>query len=313
MRTVFVALFVLLGASLPEPAAACSCEARTVADIHDKAQVLALVRVGSMVPLVEADGKPYRTWPYELINTFKGQLRADWLWTWVSETSCDTHLTAGAYYLVSTNEDGYVEFCDARRLPEDPAADGEIKVLKAFTAGVIPVLTQPWTFTAGKKACRMSHRFAFGRGDLLFYFEPDAPERHAIRPPDEVRGMQASYEPGSMNLFVSYPFGESLVEGTGRVIIGEREWPTRRTLIDASWASGNEVLEERDAMEILSELEDASSISIAWEMHELPEYLAELWPEYPTGTAETSYLFLGDSVERFRACLARGFPDDAAP
>jgi len=143
MRTVFVAMFVLLGASLPEPAAACSCEARTVAAIHDKAQVLALVRVGPAVPLVEADGRPYLTWPYELIDTYKGRLRAEWLWSWVDGLSCDTRLAAGAYYLVSTNDDGYVSFCDVRRLAADPSADGDIKVLNALGKGAGPAPTQP--------------------------------------------------------------------------------------------------------------------------------------------------------------------------
>lgn len=288
MRFVFVAIIAMLGASLPLSASACSCEARTIADIYDKSQVLVLVRVGAAVPLVEADGKPYRTWPYELIDTYKGQLAADWLWTWASELSCDTHLASGAYYLVSTNDDGYVDFCDARQLPEDPASDGEIKVLKAFRAGVIPVLPQPWTFAEGNRSCRISHRFPYGRGELRFYFGP-----------------------ALMSLLVNYPLAEYLVEGTGRVVIGEREWPTRRNLMEAPWTSGYEVVDEKDTLEILSELEDASSIAIAWEMHQLPEYMVKMWPGYPAGTAETSYLFLGDAVERFRACLARGALDDA--
>jgi hypothetical protein len=143
MRTVFAAIFMLLGASLPVPAAACTCAAPTVAELHGEAQILALVRVGPAVALAEADGKPYRTWPYELIDTYKGQLRADWLWSWVSETSCDTHLAAGAYYLVSTNDDGYVSFCDVRRLAEDPSVDGDIKALKALADGAGPALMQP--------------------------------------------------------------------------------------------------------------------------------------------------------------------------
>ena len=287
MRYALAVFCVILGASIPGTGEACSCEARTVAEIYDKAQVLALVRVGAEVPLVEADGKPYRTWPYQLIDTYKGQLAADWLWTWVRETSCDTRLEKDAYYLLSTNDDGHVDSCDARRLLADPAVDGEIKVLNAFMAGAIPVLTQPWEFAEGKNGCRLSHRFSFGRGDLQFYFEP-----------------------GLMSLFVNYPFNEYLVEGTGRVVIGKREWPTRRSLAEAPWASIYETVDEKDALEILAQLDDASSIAIAWEMQGLPEHWARIWPAYPAGTAETAYLFLGDAAERFGACVARRVPDD---
>jgi hypothetical protein len=92
---------------------------------------------------VEADGRPYLTWPYELIDTYKGRLRAEWLWSWVDGLSCDTRLAAGAYYLVSTNDDGYVSFCDVRRLAADPSADGDIKVLNALGKGAGPAPTQP--------------------------------------------------------------------------------------------------------------------------------------------------------------------------
>jgi hypothetical protein len=312
VKNVFIAIIVLLGASLPIPAVACSCDARTVADIYDRAQVLALVRVGAMVPLVEADGKRCRTWPLELIETYKGHVTAEWLWSSGDSASCGAHLAAGAHYLISTNDDGYVGLCDVRRLPEDPTTDGEIEVLNAFKAGAIPVLTQPWTFAESNKSCRISHRFPSGRGELRFYFEPDTPGRHDARPPGENRGIQAAYEPGSVSLFVGYPFAQYLVEGTGRVIIGAKKWPTRRSLTEASWVSGYEVVNGKDALEILSELEDASSIAMAWEMHELPKYMADLWPEYPTGTAETSYVFVGDSIEHFRACLARGGLDEPA-
>ena len=143
MRTVFATILVLLGASLPLPAAACSCAPLTVAELHGKARVLVLVKVGAAVPLVEADGRAYQTWPYELIDTYKGQLRAEWLWSWVDGLSCDTHLAAGAYYLVSTNDDGHVRFCDVRRLAEDPSADGDIKALNALAEGSSPAPTQP--------------------------------------------------------------------------------------------------------------------------------------------------------------------------
>ena len=312
VRSLIVLIISLVGASLPIPAVACSCEARTIADIHDKAQVLVLVRVGAEVPLVEADGKPYRTWPYELIERYKGDLTADWLWTRVRRSSCDMRLAPGAYYLVSTNGDGYVDFCDVRRLPEDPAADGEIKVLNAFRAGTIPALTQPWTFVKSDRSCRISHRFPSGHGELRFYFGADGPEHNGTERLDQDRAMQASRGPVSLRLFVRYPFGEYFADGTGRIVIGKREWHTRRIPTETTRASGYEVVGGEDALEILSELEDASSVAITWEMRELPRHLAEQWPEYPVGNAETSRPFVGDSVERFRACLVHVGMDQPA-
>ena len=92
---------------------------------------------------MEADARPYQSWPYELIDTYKGQLKAEWLWSWVDGLSCDTYLAAGAYYLVSTNDDGHVRFCDVRRLAEDPSADRDIKALKALGESAGPTSNQP--------------------------------------------------------------------------------------------------------------------------------------------------------------------------
>lgn len=311
-----------LGLSIPQVASACSCADRPITERYESSTVLFLATAGPTSSETDETGDPIRTWTFETVEVYKGDVSFNRLWSEAS-TTCVAYLSDGAKYLVSTDESGSVSLCSTWRVDEDPDTTAEIEMLDAYKANRIPELTEPWSYAETAEICQLSHQFVSGGGYLQFYFrfkdpqEPQtrqyrypipysAPGGREFKPPIEDRGAHPSMVSGFMNLRVRFPMDEYVRENTGRVIIGDKEWSTRRTLMEAPWAFAYEVIGEKEAKEILAKLPSAPSVSIAWTMLEVPIYREERYPGYPNVSASTPYLYLSNSVVKFQECLERG-------
>lgn len=315
---------IILATSVPGPAAACSCARQSLSERYRESQVLVLVKAGAIRIDEGGEGGQRSGWSFEVLELFKGEPAFDTLWPTSSEESpCGAHLTEGARYLVSADARGRIGLCNAWPLDDNPRIAAEIDLLHAYGTGTIPGLTEPWIYTESDEICSLNHRLATGGGQLQFFYRFRQPEHPATlqyrypvpptaarnrqnKPAVEDLGPHPSQEPGFMNLRVRFYSGEYVRENTGKVVIGEREWHTRRSLMEEPWAMPYEVVEDKQAREILAALAKASSVSLTWEFSALPEYQQQRHSGYPGASAATEYLYFGDAMAGFQACLERG-------
>jgi len=286
-----------------------------------------LVNAGPTVTDVDAAGRIRRSWSFERLVQYKGEPGFDRLWSSGDEALCGAYLVEGEQYLVSAADDGRVSFCSTWRVGSTVNAGTAIDVLNAYISGRIPELVEPWSYTEGSEICLLNHQLTDGGAYLQFHYrfkEPEHPDARQYpypvpytrdggsqaRPPIEDRGVHPSYTPGFMNLRVRFPSGEYVSENSGTVVIGEKHWRTRRTLMEAPWAIPYEVVDEKEAREILAALQDASSVAVKWNFRQLPRAQQYGYPDHPEASASTPYLFFGDAIARFQECLDRGLRQD---
>ncbi len=316
-------LALCISLSIPGGAFACSCGDMPIPERFREAKILFLVRAGPTTRDVDKEGNETRRWTYEVIELYKGEPNFETLWSSGGGASCGAHLAESQHYLISTGDDGEVSLCSMSRIGDDPNSDAEIDVLNAYKYGEISQLTEPWIFSETPDICSVGHQFSSGGGYLEFFYrfrEPEhldtrqyefpipftAPGGREPKPPIEDRGPHPSTELGYFELRIRFGSGRHVEEGTARLVIGEREWSTRRTLMEAPWAFPYEVIDEEGAREVLAALGDASSLSVKWKLWELPGYRQKWYPDYPIASMQTSQLYLGDAISSFHECVDRG-------
>lgn len=324
----YLALLILcVVLPIPHSTNACSCADVPITERFADAQVLLLVKAGPTSRETDEEGREIRKWPFEVIELYKGEPRFELLWSSGGGASCGAHLGEGQHYLISTGDDGRVGLCSMSRIGGDPAEDAEIDVLNAHKHGALPELTEPWSFSEFTETCSVNHQFSSGGGYLQFFYRFKVPEHQdnrqyrfpipftapggrEVRHPVEDRGPHPSSHPGFLNLRVRFGSGRHVEEGSAKLVVDDRQWQTRRTLMEAPWAFPYEVIDEKETREILTALVDASSVSVTWALWELPSYQQKWYPDYPNASTHTSVLYFGDAISNFQECVERGVVQD---
>ena len=322
-----VVCMLVLGLLVPHAATACSCADRPITERYTDSKFLLLVIAGPTIKERDNEGDEIRTWSFKMVEHYKGKPSFEKLWSKGGGASCGAHLAENVHYLISPGDDGRIGLCGTWRIGNDPNTNADIDLLNAYKAGELPELVEPWSFSETAETCYLSHQFTSGGGYLQFFYRFKKPEHHdtrqyqypipytapggrEIRAAVEDQGVHPSSTPGFMNLRVRYRAGRHVEENSGRVVIGDKEWRTRRTLMEAPWAFPYEVVDEEEAREILAVLAGASSVSAKWTLWELPSYREKWYPDYPDAEATTTYLYYGDKIKRFEECVSRGAMQD---
>ncbi|MDJ0758292.1 MAG: hypothetical protein QNJ19_02795 [Woeseiaceae bacterium] len=327
IRPYLVLLVLCVVLPTPRFSFACSCGDAPITERFEDAKTLLLVKAGPTTSETDEEGREIRKWPFEIVELYKGEPRFKLLWSSGGGASCGAHLRQNQHYLVSTGDDGRVGLCSTSRIGSDPMNNDEIIVLNAHKYGEISELTEPWSFSESAETCSVTHQFTSGGSYLQFFYRFKKPEHldarqyqfpipyrapggRENRRPIEDRGPHPSSEPGFLNLRIRFGSGRHVEEGSARLIIDDRQWRTRRTLMEAPWAYPYEVIDEEETREVLGALANASSVSATWRLWQLRDYQQKRYPEYPEAFARTSVLFLGDAISNFMQCVERGVVHD---
>jgi len=317
---IWLAMGVLLaGLAHVSGAAACTCGLSLVGQYGD-ARILMLVRIGQDDGSQRDEEDMTRLWTFETLEVYIGRPALTRLQS--EHSMCGAPLVPDVTFLIATDDSGHTHLCHTLRVDGNPYASAVISVLRAYKAGLISGLTEPWASFEHRDVCLLTHQFTIGGGELEFFYRFRNPESvettqyaYAMTPrsfitPIEGQGAHPSTAPGFMNLRVRFPAEESyLTEHSGRVIVGAKEWRTARTLME-DHVHPYEVVDEAGAREILAALADASSISLEWSMSNLPDFYRSNYPDYPDGWARTDLLYFGSALNDFEACVERGILAD---
>ena len=263
IRPYLVLLVLCVVLPTPRSGFACSCADVPITERFEDAKLLLLVKAGPTTRETDEEGREIRKWPFEIVELYKGEPRFDLLWSSGGGASCGAHLGENQHYLISAGDDGRVGLCSMSRIGSDPTNNDEIIVLNAHKYGEISELTEPWSFSESAETCSVTHQFTSGGGYLQFFYrfkEPEhldarqyqfpipytAPGGREVRRPIEGRGPHPSSEPGFLNLRIRFGSGRHVEEGSARLIVDDRQWRTRRTLMEAPWAFPYEVIDEKE-------------------------------------------------------------------
>jgi hypothetical protein len=315
VRTWLATGLLIIGFTSGPDVWACTCP-ETLTGPYADARILMLVRIGRGDGEQRDEEDPSRLWTFEILEVYRG---VPAMATLQSEYGmCGAPLVPGVTFLIATDDSGRTELCRTMRVDGSPDANAVIGVLRAHKSGLIPELTEPWYFLEKRDVCRLTHRLTIGGGALEFFYRFRSPEQvettqyaYYVTPgtfltPVEGQGAHPSTSPGFMNLRVSFAAEELWVaEHSGRVVVGPREWPSTRTLMEDA-VQPYEVIDEKGAREILAALVDASSVSLEWRLSDVPLFGRRDYPDFPDASSRTDILYFGSALKDFEACVRRG-------
>lgn len=326
MKPICALVFSLVALVYPQEPQACSCASPSLESTYSQAPILMLIEAGEGETVPATDSQPIgpiHRWTFRVLELFKGEPTFSKLSSRGGATSCGAVLVAGEQYLVIPQADGYVTSCGAWHLDGRGYTETRIAALRAALLRSETNIPEPMYFNGGDEGCNLFHGIANGGGSLQFVFRsrtadevpqsqwifdyPDSEDGHEIfTRAREIEGVHPSHTPGYLALWVSFPSGNLVKEGSGRVVVGESSWPTHRAPMPGPYGRPMEVVIEADTREALRALEANPGVSIHWSWHGLAERNRAEYPNYPEASSSTPLLYLGDGLERFRACVDRG-------
>lgn len=293
------------------------CPKRLLPQMYESAAVVFIAKTGEQSEVYAESGETRCVWTFETSEIFKGEITFDVLESEIG--MCRVFVGERYEFLIFTDSSGGIHTCNAALLAGSAKNHPWLAVLREFKSGMISSVTEPWIYYEAPGLCLLSHKIVDGGGRLEFYYRfADAyitdgdhrqypyPEGLTLGAVIGDAGPHPSHFAGFMNLRVIFPAGRYVAEGTGRLLIGDKIWATKRTNMEAPYAGGYEFIEAAEANEVLAELESGASIKLQASLTNLPSYDQKQYPQYPLLEAETPLVFLDDSLEKFRICLSGG-------
>jgi len=310
IRVQFVALVAL---ALPLKAEACTCAVQPLAERYESASVVFVARVGKRYIDYDASGERITAWSFQTVELLKGDLTFDKL----VPGGCGGRVVDGEEYLVFTGDEGRVGACMSGMLNRNERYRADLEVLRYHRDGDLQTISEPWVFTKRVGVCTLSLDMAVGHGSLIFeyrfadagtpdfrdqQFHYDINEHRTLRLEDV--GPHPAYFAGFRRLRIWYPHSRYKVEGTGRLIIGGKEWPTEHQNMEGPFSSPFEVVTDSAFGEALVAVQSYDSVALAAEYTDFP-YNLEDYPDFPVIKAATPQFYRGTAVENFRECIDR--------
>jgi len=308
---VSLSLLILTIALLyPTESRACTCVVLPLAKRYEQASVVFVARVGARRDQFDELGNKTPEWPFEVDEVLKGDVTFEVL----TPGGCGWGVAPGEKYLLFSDKDGAVGTCTAGRLSQSDRYRADLDVLRSYRDGDSRMIAEPWVF--GKRAgkCRLSLDMAVGHGSLIFeyrfadattpdfrgeQFRYDINEHRTVTLKDI--GRHPAYLAGFRRLRIWYPYYRYIVEGTGRLLIGDEEWPTEHEVMEVP-VSPFEVVTDAAFSEALAALRSHDSVALAAEYTDFP-YNPKDYPDFPVIKATTPYSYGGTAIEDFGMCV----------
>lgn len=271
-------------------AKACFCINPPLPQFYESTAIVFIAKVGARSEIYPGTAKRKYLWTFEISELFKGEITFDALEAPGAGSMCPAALIEGHEYLIFTDPRGRVDGCIHPQPIDRPKNQAWVAVLRAFASGEIPSLTEPWFYSESPTGCTLTHRIVNGDGWLRFKYSFSHVDL--------------------FNLRVKFPEQQYIIEGTGRLLIGDMVWTTRPKPNKVSLSGTPEqIIEAEQAYEVLAALEFGTSIRLQASLADDPyssSYRHRRFPNYPLLEAGTPSPFLGDAPEKFRNCLDPG-------
>lgn len=309
----FVSLSLLvttIGLFIPIESKACTCAVQPLVQRYEQASVVFVARVGRRSDQFDEIGNSSAEWRFEIDEVLKGDVTFDAL----IPGSCGWGVAPGETYLLFADKNDAVGACTAGRLSQNDRYRADLDVLRSYRNGDLQTISEPWVFSKRVGACTLSLDMAVGHGSLIFEYRfadagtPDLMDQQFYYDTKERRtvklegvGPHPAYFAGFRRLRVWYPHAHYIVEGTGRLLMGEKEWPTERRNMEAPFAAF-EVVTDSAFNEVLVALRSQSDVELAAEYTDFPYNLKD-YPDFPVIKAAAPNSYRGTAIEEFQTCI----------
>jgi hypothetical protein len=305
-------LVTTIGLFLPIESNACTCAVRPLVQRYEQASVVFVASVGIRSDQFDEAGNRSAEWPFEIDEMLKGDVTFDAL----ISGGCGWGAASGEKYLLFADRNGSVGSCTAGRLSQNDRYRADLDVLRSYRDGDLQTLSEPWVFSKSVGRCTLSLDMTVGHGSLIFEYrfaDADAPDfrdeqfQYDIDKRRTVKlegvGPHPAYFAGFRRLRIWYPYAHYKVEGTGRLMIGDKEWPAEYQNMEAP-ISPFEVVTDSAFGEIFTAVKSHISVGLAAEYTDFPYNLKD-YPDFPVINAATPQLYRGAAVENFQECMDR--------
>jgi hypothetical protein len=307
-----IQLFAMVTLALPLHTEACTCAIQPLAERYETASVVFVAKVSKRHNNYDASGAGTTEWSFEIVEVLKGDVTFDRL---VSD-GCGGRVVEGQEYLIFTGNEGRVGTCASGQLNRNERYRADLEVLRNYRTGDLQTIAEPWVFTKWGGMCTLSLDMAVGNGSVIFdyrfadagtldfrdqQFQYDINERRTVKL-DGV-GPHPAYFAGFRRLRIWYPLSRYKVEGTGRLTIGEKKWPTERQNMEAP-IGPFEVVTDSAFSEVLEAVKSHESVHLVAEYMDFPYNLKD-YPDFPVIKAATPHFYQGTAVPEFQECINR--------
>ncbi|MEL7536900.1 MAG: hypothetical protein AAFM91_07480 [Pseudomonadota bacterium] len=200
-------------------------------------------------------------------------------------------------------------------MPDDPYQHPIVAALMDYTTGQTDGLREPWFFGKDDSACYLKHEFPRG-GFVQFLFRFAKPaffdqpqwkdsQRLSIVAARE-QGLENSpaFLPGYLRLRVDFAPTQDVAENTGRVVLGDKVWATRRAKLEPPHPGRSDIIEGDQAREILFVLQDAESIVLSWRFHNFSDRSQTRFPQFPAASSESPVDRPNRPLQKFIDCVS---------
>ena len=305
-------LITTIGLLFPTESSACTCYVRSLAQRYEQASVVFVARVGARSDQFDELGNNTPEWPFEIDEALKGDVTFDVL----IPGDCGWGVAPGEKYLLFADKNGAVGTCTAGRLSQNDRYRADLDVLRSYRDGDLQTISEPWVFGKRVSMCRLSLDMAVGHGSLIFeyrfadattpdrgdeQFRYDAKEHRTVTLKDV--GLHPAYLAGFRRLRIWYPHYRYKIEDTGRLLIGDKEWPTQHEDMEVPVAPF-EVVTNLAFSEALVALRSHDNVELAAEYTDFP-YNLDDYPEFPVIKATTPHSYRGTAIVKFQRCIDR--------
>jgi hypothetical protein len=305
-----IQIVALVALAFPLGADACTCVIEPLAARYERASIVFVARVAELQDNYAESGTRSVGWSFSTIEALKGDVTFDKL----VPDGCGGRVVEGVEYLIFTDSKGQVGPCTSGQLNQDERFRADLEVLRSYRNGNLQTISEPWVFTKRLGKCGLSLDMALGHGSLMFEYRfADADTRHFrdqqfrydINEHRTVKlegvGSHPAHFAGFRRLRIWYPYSHYKVEGTGRLTIGSKEWPTEYQHMEAP-ISPFEVVSDSAFADVLAAAKSHDGLGITAEYKNFPYNLKD-YPDFPVIKTATPQFYLGTAIENFEKCI----------